>query len=297
MPEKVEYCPVCLNKESDPFLSVRDYFLSCESFQIRQCSHCGFRFVDPRPDRSEIGSYYQSDEYISHDAEGRNMLSRVYRLARIYSIRRKYSLVYKAAKPRTLLDIGCGTGEFLRYCSRQGIRVTGVEPNEKARQYAVHINGIRMVAGLEELDAGESRYDCITLWHVLEHVHDLDPTLGRIKKLLAPGGILVVAVPNCQSDDARRYGRYWAAYDVPRHLYHFAPATLGKLFHRHGFTILDTRPQLLDAFYISLLSEKYRSGKNRPIAAVLSGLRSNFAARKPGWGHSSVIFILSPKKA
>ncbi len=278
-------------------MKVTDLFLSRETFQVVECRECGFRYLNPRPCSDEIGRYYQSEEYISHDAKKGDLFSRAYRLARRISIRRKYTVVSRTAKPATLLDYGCGTGEFLRYCQMKGVKVTGIEPNEKARNFAIEQYGIPVIASLAGLDPAAGLYDCITLWHVLEHVHDLDGTLEKITRILTPGGTLVIAVPNCLSGDARKYGEFWAAYDVPRHLYHFTPGTLRRLMERHGFTVQQTLPQKLDAYYISLLSEKYRSGTNRYFNAVLSGIRSNLLAKREGWGHSSIIFLLSAKKA
>src|SRR5665647_1839613 len=262
MTEKLIQCPVCEQPDFSHFLAVKDYFLTAEEFTIQKCDHCGFKFVNPRPDKSEIGRYYQSEEYISHDAKKVNLLGQVYKMARIFSINNKYKLVKKYVKSGKILDIGCGTGEFLQYCKSKGFEVKGVEPNEKAGDFAKLENGIPVSNDLSDLAMDKDSYGCITMWHVLEHIHDLNETLDLVKGLLEPKGIFIVAVPNSNSWDAQEYGKFWAAYDVPRHLYHFTDVTLEKLVTRHGFEVKERLPQKLDSFYVSMLSEKYRSGRS-----------------------------------
>jgi 2-polyprenyl-3-methyl-5-hydroxy-6-metoxy-1,4-benzoquinol methylase len=298
MTEKILKCPVCEADVFSHFLNVTDYFLTKEEFTIKQCDTCGFRFIDPRPDKNDIGRYYQSDEYISHDAKKPDFISRIYKLARVFSVKNKYNIVRKYAPTGKILDIGCGTGEFLNYCSTRGYEVVGIEPNEKASAFAQKVNGVpACYPNLSDLASAKGSFDCITMWHVLEHVHDLNETLELVKSLLDPAGIFIIAVPNCNSWDAGEYGKFWAAYDVPRHLYHFVGTTLEHLVSNHGFEIRKTIPQKLDSFYVSMLSEKYRSGKNNYLKSLIFGFWSNFQAGKQGRGHSSRIFVLSLKKA
>lgn len=294
MNEVLNNCPVCGYSEFSKFLNVKDHFLSGEAFDIVYCKQCSFKFINPRPDEQSIGPYYQSENYISHDAGKTDFLSTIYRLVRKISIRSKYRLVRKFCKAGKLLDIGCGTGEFLAYCRDHGFKVTGMEPGEKARSFARNNHKIEVAEHLDRLLESGQTFDCITMWHVLEHIHDLNESIIRIKKLLATGGTLVVAVPNSKSPDARHYGAWWAAYDVPRHLYHFASDTIRQLFEKHGMQILNIFPQRLDAYYVSLLSEKYRKGKSGYITAFLRGFSSNSKASQPGVGHSSQIFIIRP---
>ena len=295
MSEKLVNCPVCANSGFSLFLETRDYFLTGESFSIQQCDACGFKFVNPRPDENVIGRYYQSDEYISHDARRSSIFSHIYKLARIFSIRTKYKIVTEYLHSGRILDVGCGTGEFPAYCKKKGFEVAGVEPNEKARSFAQRVNKIPVTGKIPEIEAGPGAYHCITMWHVLEHLHDLNETLERVRGLLAPQGVFIVAVPNCKSWDAQKYDKYWAAYDVPRHLYHFTETTLNILVRNHGFEIIQTIPQKLDAYYVSMLSEKYLSGRNKYLKAMVYGLWSNFQAGRKGNGHSSQIFVLSLK--
>ena len=295
MAEKLVKCPVCKTTVFSDFLEVTDHFLSKEKFSIQACDACGFRFVNPRPEKTEIGRYYQSEDYISHDAKKGDLISRVYRLARVVSISRKFGIVKANVAAGNILDIGCGTGEFLGYCRSKGFEISGFEPNEKAREYAMRENNIPMAGNLADLKDKHSAYSCITMWHVLEHVHDLDETLAMIRGMLKPDGVFIVAVPNSNSWDAQNYGSFWAAYDVPRHLYHFTGATLTKLISRHGFEMRKVLPQKLDAFYVSMLSEKYRHRKNNYLKSLFLGFWSNFQAWKKGRGHSSQIFVLTLK--
>ncbi|MEI7660731.1 MAG: class I SAM-dependent methyltransferase [Bacteroidota bacterium] len=296
MAEKINFCPVCKGGKFSDYLKVKDHFLSKETFNILQCISCGFRFVNPRPDKNEIGGYYQSEEYISHGVVKTDLLSRVYRIARIFSIRNKYRIVKKYCQSGRILDIGCGTGEFLAYCRKMGFEVSGVEPNEKARHFAGMENGITVSGKLKPSGDNGGIFNCITMWHVLEHVHELDQTLDTIKELLTPDGTFIAAVPNSNSWDALHYGSSWAAYDVPRHLYHFTESTMTELAKRNGFEVVKTWPQKLDAYYVSMLSEKYAKGKKNYLKSVILGFWSNFNAKTGGKGHSSLIFILSLKK-
>ena len=261
MSEEIQKCPVCHSEEQTLFLRVRDHFLSGEDFNISHCTACGFRFVTPRPGADEIGRYYQSEEYISHDTGRKNLITRIYTIARYFSIRGKFRIVKSRLAGGKILDIGCGTGEFLRYCKSKGFSVTGVEPNEKARSFARDQNDIPVSDDLAGVFEKDETFDCITMWHVLEHVHELDLTLCRIRDMLTPGGTLIVAVPNSNSPDAAEYGSFWAAWDVPRHIYHFTYDSMVRLMGNYGFKIAGVKPQKLDAYYVSMLSEKYRSGK------------------------------------
>ena len=223
-------------------------------------------------------------------------MSRIYLLARMLSIRNKYRIIRRSGRKGALLDIGCGTGEFLAYCRKGGYTVTGVEPNERARNFAITENRIQVSETLEGLGKPEGTFDCITLWHVLEHVHDLDAYMETIKKLLCTDGTLVIAVPNSNSWDAEKYKEFWAAYDVPRHLYHFTSGTMKELANRKGFDVEKIIPQKLDAYYVSMLSEKYLLGKISYLKSAFIGFWSNRMAKNGNRGHSSLIFILKIKK-
>jgi 2-polyprenyl-3-methyl-5-hydroxy-6-metoxy-1,4-benzoquinol methylase len=293
MSNQINPCPVCGHTSFTIFLEGKDYFLSGEEFRICRCEHCGFLVTDPSPPEETIGRYYESNEYISHDAEEKKLLNRVYKMARSFTIRSKYRLVKKHSFGEQLLDIGCGTGEFLNFCRQNGFNCSGIEPNQKAREHAVreyHLNIRERIMFTPEENVS---FDCITMWHVLEHIHDLNGTLAMLKAVLKPKGTLILALPNPGSWDARHYKKHWAAFDLPRHLYHFLPDHVSRLAEKHGFKLTKTLPQFLDAFYISMLSEKNRNGKNDPVKGFLNGFRSNLSAINSEYGYSSHIYILS----
>lgn len=295
--EFISSCPICNNNSFKDFLTARDHFLTREAFNISECKVCGFLFTNPRPGKSEILKYYESTDYLSHDTGNKGFLTGLYRLIRKKNIRNKYLLAKKFSKGKKILDMGCGTGEFIQYCSFHGFQSIGIEPNEKARSFGIHSlkQDIRSESGLN--DISPDTLDVITLWHVLEHVHNLDEQMAQLKKILKPGGSLIVAVPNSNSWDAIKYREYWAAYDLPRHLYHFNMKTLANFIEKINFKLVEILPMKYDAYYISLLSEKYKSGKRNFFPAISSGLQSNIFAKKNHNNYSSIIFIAENLKS
>ncbi|MCX6250302.1 MAG: class I SAM-dependent methyltransferase [Bacteroidetes bacterium] len=289
--ESLSTCPVCGQSDFRQFLNVTDHFLSMEQFVVVQCVDCGFRFTNPRPEKPDIGKYYESTEYIAHNARKRDLLSYIYRGIRSISVRTKYRLIKKYSHGRELIDIGCGTGELPAYCAKNGYKVTGIEPNEAARHYATEFHGIEVYPE-SYLDApGKKQFDVITMWHVLEHVHDLGTRMERIRELMKPEGTLIVALPNNDSWDSVKYREFWAALDVPRHLYHFTQATVKLLGEKHGFHLVKIVPLKFDAFYISLISEKYKTKKQNYFRAFLNGIKSNKSARRNKGNYSSLIYL------
>jgi 2-polyprenyl-3-methyl-5-hydroxy-6-metoxy-1,4-benzoquinol methylase len=294
--ENLTVCPVCEKSSFSPFLKGEDYFLTNEEFFIVSCDHCRMKFLNPRPGENEIGRYYESPDYVSHGGE-KNTLNFLYRQVRKFSLQQKYRLVKKVASGTKLLDIGCGTGEFLHHCKQKGLTVSGIEPGTKPRTFArdkynLEVSGESV---LEEMN--QPRFDVITLWHVLEHVHLLRERMKKITEILNPDGTIIIAVPNSDSWDALHYGKFWAAYDLPRHLYHFTGETMKILAEKHKLEIFKVIPMKLDAFYISLLSEKYYRGKQNYFNAVVNGIRSNNFAARNNSNYSSLIFVLKTKKA
>jgi len=295
MVENLTHCPLCNQSDFSIFLEGQDYFLSKESFTIQECVSCGFRFTNPRPSESSVNRYYKSDDYLSHDTDKGGMIPALYRMARHFTLRAKYGILRKFSHGSTILDIGCGTGEFLHFCQQKGMNCQGVEPTEKARKVASDTYSIHVDEDFLTKNEQPGYYDCITLWHVLEHIHRLDETMEKIKSELKRDGVLILALPNCNSFDARKYGKYWAAYDLPRHIFHFTKETVEFLAKKNELICTKIIPQKLDAFYISLLSEKYRSGSPKWIHALMTGLLSNLKAGKPEFGHSSQIYLLKNK--
>lgn len=313
--ETLTNCPVCSGTKFSPFLSCKDYTVSRETFTIVRCEACGFRFTNPRPTEKEITKYYESEEYISHSGTNRGVVNKLYGMVRNYTIRKKVQLINQQiqnskSQIRNILDIGCGTGEFLNACKENGWSVTGIEPSPIARENAKKNFGIdfypdvfsplflrnnRAVSeGYARKSAGGEAFSLITMWHVLEHVHQLNKTIEQIKKILAENGSLIIAVPNCNSWDAKKYGEFWAAYDVPRHLYHFTKTDIEKLFSQFGFRLREVLPMKFDSYYVSLLSEKYKTGKSNLVAGFFNGLKSNLNAGARG--HSSQIYVFNHNK-
>lgn len=293
--ELLTSCPVCGSSDLRDKLQVQDRSVSQETFTIQQCAACGFQFTNPRPDAASIGKYYESEAYVSHNSGAQGLINRVYKVARYFTVRRKVALITRLNGGRKghLLDYGCGTGHFLAGVRQAGWQVAGLEPSPRARQEATARVGQPVLepAALATLPAGS--FDIITLWHVLEHVHTLQNTLAQLVEKLAPGGRLLVAVPNPDSLDAQHYRQHWAAYDVPRHLYHFVPATMRQLLASHGLRIAQTLPLPLDAYYVSMLSEKLRAPEQAggPLAVLLAGYRSNRYAGRHGGQYSSLLYV------
>ncbi|UXX80427.1 class I SAM-dependent methyltransferase [Reichenbachiella carrageenanivorans] len=259
-----------------------------------KCSNCGLLLTSPRPNKSSIGSYYQSEDYISHTNQANNLINKVYKLARNYTLRKKFKLINRLAPKKSILDYGCGTGHLLNYVQQhKDWKTIGVEPDEMARTIAIRDHHLNVVGSLEDLP--EKKFGVITLWHVLEHVHDLNETIQSLRKHLSKKGRLVIAVPNHESLDQQIYKQYWAAYDVPRHLYHFNQLTIKELMKYNQFKLEEVLPMTLDAYYVSMLSEKHKFGKINYIKSIINGWKSNTWAKNNNNNYSSLIYIF--KKA
>lgn len=245
------------------------------------------------PNAESIGPYYASEDYISHSDVKKDLKDHLYHRARAIMLKRKETWVASAhAEVGTLLDIGCGTGYFLDHMAQSGWQVTGLEPDDQARELATR-NGTHTVLPSTEIFKLSGPYDVITMWHVLEHVHQLEEYVDQIHKMLQPDGTLLIAVPNHTSLDAQRYGEYWAAYDVPRHLWHFSPQSMNSLLSRHGFSLKAKKRMAMDPYYVSLLSEKYAHGKSSYAKAIISGFKSSVSSKKNVDLSSSLVYIAS----
>jgi len=292
--ENIQQCPLCHHASFAPLLVCQDYLSSQESFELKSCLSCSFVFTSPRPDSQSLPGYYQSNHYISHTGKSTGAISFFYLLARKFTLRWKIKLIRRFRKDISILDYGCGTGELLLACQRQGWQISGLEPSAPARQKATQITGINIASNLQQLKG--QQFDVITLWHVLEHVMDLREKISDLKALLRNDGLLFLAVPNCQSPDALFYQEYWAGYDVPRHLWHFTKTTMTALLDSEGLTVQTIQPMKLDAYYVSLLSEKYKStNRMTPVGflqGAIRGFLSNLKARSTV-NHSSLIYIVT----
>lgn len=291
--ETLPSCPICDNKSFVPFLVCKDHTVSKKDFNIVSCTACGFKFTNPRPLESDLGAYYQSADYISHSNTRKGLISKLYQRVRNYTLGKKLRLINKLNNgPGTILDIGCGTGEFLNVCKRAGWITKGIEPDAGARNYGISQYGLDVADEDALKSLTNASCDIISMWHVLEHVPHLNARIEEVKRLLKDKGTIIIAVPNCSSKDAVKYGSFWAAYDVPRHLYHFTPKDMRTLIDKHGMKVTQVLPMRFDSYYVSMLSEKYSTGKTRLLPALLTGLRSNMAASGTGETYSSQIYII-----
>lgn len=274
--ENLTQCPVCKSNSFQHFLNVKDFSVTKETFNLDQCKNCGFVFTNPRPDEKEIGKYYAFEEYISHTNTNKGFINKAYQWVRNYTLNQKKNLIEQLNGGKGVItDIGCGTGHFLKTCKENGWKVNGSEPADDARGIAKEQTQQEIRTEVYEL---KEVSDVVTLWHVLEHIHQLDKTLQHISGLVKEGGHLIIALPNLKSWDAKNYKEYWAAYDVPRHLYHFDKDTVKKLVEAFGFQMTAVKPMMFDSLYVSMLSEKYKGNGLSSIRGALNGLRSNFAA-------------------
>lgn len=288
-------CPLCNSTEIAEALTARDYTVSQDIFSIWECNDCTLRFTQDIPDAASIGVYYQSENYISHSNTRKGLVNSLYHMVRIKTLSDKRRLLSSATRMRygKLLDIGAGTGAFAGHMKEHEWDVTGLEPDEKAREVALTQHKVELLPVSEFYSLPADHYDAITLWHVLEHVHDLHSYIGQLARLLKKDGRIFIAVPNYTSYDAAIYRGAWAAYDVPRHLYHFSPDAMEDLLTRHGLQLQVTRPMWYDSFYISLLSEKYQYGKGNTIRAVLNGFISDIKAFVDKSRCSSLIYVIA----
>lgn len=293
--EVVKFCPVCQGSSFVNEMECKDYTHSHQHFNIQRCEDCQLLLTNPRPDQTTIGNYYKSKEYISHTGETHSLLDWIYLRARNFTLRWKRNIISSRKTKGIILDYGCGTGEFITIMASNNWEAFGVEPSDEARKKVETKSKAINLSVFKKLDdLPEKKFDVITLWHVLEHVPHPDQLIQHLKEKLTEGGLIFVAVPNHKSYDAECYKNHWAAYDVPRHFWHFAPDQMAALFTNNNLNLKETLPMKLDAYYVSLLSEKYKNNSKHnwvtPIKALLKGLKSNAKARKT-LNYSSLIYI------
>jgi len=286
-----ETCPVCKGSNIGHHLFAKDHTVSGKEFPVWKCGDCSLRFTQDIPDEGEIGPYYNADSYVSHTETKQGLINKLYHIIRKRTLQKKYELIVETTgKPAgEIIDIGCGTGAFLEVMKNKGWGVCGLEPDPAARQKAKE-RGLRVWEPSELRDLASQHFDAVTLWHVLEHVHSLDDYMQHISRIVRSSGRILIAVPNHASTDANHYGKNWAAWDVPRHLYHFSPKSMQILLERHNLTLVSKRPMWFDSFYVSMLSEQYKNGKGNLLSAVLHGGLSNLKAIFDTGRCSSIIY-------
>ena len=287
------HCPVCNSSQINPLLTVKDHSVSKEEFVIWQCAECSLRFTQDVPAEDSIGPYYASQDYISHSNTDKGLVSKLYQKVRKFTLAQKAKLIIHHTKEKgRILDIGAGIGAFLSVMKEKSWEIKGIEPDFTARQNAKSLFGLELDEPSSLYSLDHKTYDAITLWHVLEHVHQLHDYVEQLKNLLTKEGKIFIAVPNYTATDATAYKNFWAAYDVPRHLYHFTPKAIEKLIQSHGLKLIAKKPMWFDSFYISLLSSKYHKGKTSWVGAGFNGLRSNINALMNNDKCSSLIYII-----
>ncbi|MDQ2719556.1 MAG: class I SAM-dependent methyltransferase [Bacteroidota bacterium] len=290
-----EFCPNCGNKNILRIITAKDYTTSDEVFEIWECRDCTQRFTQNIPDKKAIGKYYQSENYVSHSDTSKGFINHLYHKIRKKTLIQKRNLIENITgkKAGNILDVGCGTGAFLNTMKKAKWNIAGIEPDENARGKALELYGLHLDDSEKFYDLHSQTFDAITLWHVLEHVHDLHGYISQSKKLLKPQGKLFIAVPNYTSYDAKFYEEFWAAYDVPRHLYHFSPKSMNTLLNLHGMQVEKIKPMWFDSVYVSMLSEKYKTGKSHPVKAFVIGSISNLKTLCNKKKCSSLIYVIS----
>jgi len=287
-------CPSCQSAQISKCLQAKDYTVSNETFEIWHCNQCTLRFTQDIPDAGSIGPYYQSTAYVSHSDTQEGLINKLYHIIRNRTLQTKKKLIVAASglQKGVLLDVGAGTGAFSNTMQQAGWTVTGLEPDDTARKVAANKYQLTLQSPENLFKQSKESFDVITMWHVLEHVHDLQQYIETFHQILKADGTLIIAVPNYTSYDAKVYNEYWAAYDVPRHLYHFSPKSMEQLMAAKGFAVKAFKPMWFDSFYVSMLSEQYKSGKGNLLKAVWNGFLSNLKTIGNSKNCSSVIYVI-----
>jgi len=289
--EKLISCPACGETKLLAFLAAKDYTVSKERFEITRCDACQLLFTNPRPSATEASPYYKSENYISHSDTQEGIINKLYHIVRNFTLKQKTRWIEKEKRGNLeLLDIGCGNGHFLHACQKAGWKISGMELDPVTASRAESMLGIDIYSSIKNIPKNE-KFDLISLWHVLEHVYELDEYFKFFASRIAQNGVLILALPDAASFDARYFKEYWAAYDVPRHIYHFEPNTITFLAKKYGFTLKSTRGQIFDSFYISLLSHQYKTGNKKIISSFIIGLWSNISAYVGKGNYSSNLYI------
>jgi|TARA_B110000444_G_scaffold17376_1_gene14773 2-polyprenyl-3-methyl-5-hydroxy-6-metoxy-1,4-benzoquinol methylase len=289
-------CTYCKYEKNNHFLESKDYSTSKEIFNIVKCEKCNLLYTNPRPKEKDIGKYYLSENYISHTNETKGIFNFMYHTVRKYAIYSKTKLLAQNSIIGKHLDIGSGTGEFLNACKKRGYKCLGIEPSNIARENSEHNFDLDISEDTDLQHLKKNAFDSISMWHVLEHVYDLDDTVKNLSRIINKNGTLIVAVPNHMSFDAKFYKKFWAAWDLPIHLNHFNVETITKIFEENNFDLKKKKGMIFDSFYVSLLSNQYKSGRKQYLKGFLIGLISNISAFFKLSEYSSTIYIFKSRK-
>lgn len=293
----IHICPLCGGQQLEHALTCTDHYASGEQFEVIRCVHCGFLMTQGVPVEAEIGKYYETPDYISHSDTQQGLMNRVYHWVRQYMLSRKAALVKRVSglSEGSLLDYGTGTGYFANAMVRQGWKVKAIEKSPQARAFAKKQFGLDVEAEHSLKDYPSRFLDVVTLWHVMEHLEHLNEMWETLHRILKDKGVLIVAVPNPESYDARKYKEWWAAYDVPRHLWHFSPSAMQCFGEKHGFVLEKEHPMPFDAFYVSMLTEKYKSNELSFVKGLWTGTLAWFSALGNKERSSSLIYVFRKK--
>lgn len=293
----IHICPLCGGQQLEHALTCTDHYASGEQFEVIRCAHCGFLMTQGVPVESEIGKYYETPDYISHSDTQQGLMNRVYHWVRQYMLSRKAALVKRVSglSEGSLLDYGTGTGYFANTMVCQGWKVKAIEKSPQARAFAKKQFGLDVEAEHSLKDYPSMSLDVVTLWHVMEHLEHLNEMWETLHRILKDKGVLIVAVPNPESYDARKYKEWWAAYDVPRHLWHFSPLVMQRFGEKHGFVLEKEHPMPFDAFYVSMLTEKYKSNELSFVKGLWTGTLAWFSALGNKERSSSLIYVFRKK--
>ena len=293
----INTCPLCGGQQLETALICTDNYASGETFEVVRCAHCGFLMTQNVPVEAEIGKYYDTPDYISHSNTRKGLMNRIYHLVRRFMLARKASLVMRASKLKkgTLLDYGTGTGYFADAMKHRGWTVKAIEKSSSAREFAKKNFGLEVERESALKTYKDGAMDVVTLWHVMEHLEDLNGMWQTFHRILKQQGVLIVAVPNPDSYDARKYGEWWAAYDVPRHLWHFTPSVMQQFGVKHGFILEERYPMPMDAFYVSMLTEKYKGSRMPFVKGLWTGACAWLHSLGKKERSSSMIYVFRKK--
>ena len=290
---QISSCQVCGSEDLSLHMKTTDFSISKEHFTLNKCQNCGFVFTQNPPSESSIGKYYESEDYISHSNTKKGLINRIYHVVRNLMLAKKYRLIRRLNRSKEILDIGSGTGYFLDYMKGNGYRTLGIEPDDKARNHGIETFGLEILPPSQLMDNSiTTQFSFISMWHVLEHLYEPEKYMDRIRQLLKDDGYLIVALPNCSSFDAAHYKSKWAGYDVPRHLWHFTPATFIQFAGNNGFEMVKMKRLPFDAYYVALLSEKYLGSSLGLIKGAVIGFISMLRSWMNVRNTSSVIYVL-----
>ena len=294
---KIDTCPLCGGQQLEHALTCTDFYASGEKFEVVRCAHCGFLMTQNVPIEAEIGKYYETPDYISHSDTQKGLMNRVYHWVRQYMLSQKARLVKQASKlsKGVLLDYGTGTGYFANTMVRKGWTVNAIEKSPQARMFAKEHFNLNVDAETALPNYQAEKFDVVTLWHVMEHLEHLNEMWDTLYRILKERGVLIIAVPNPSSYDAKKYKEWWAAYDVPRHLWHFSPSTMQQFGAKHGFILEAEHPMPFDAFYVSMLTEKYKGNSLSFIKGLWTGTCAWFNSLGKKERSSSMIYVFRKK--